>query len=254
MAVSARIRAAGGPEVETLWGDDGFVLRFPDTDEPPDRIGFLWSRPKPCSWCCASWARRRCLPGVFAKPRAARCCCRAAAPMQRSPLWQLRKRSYDLLSVASRYPSFPLLLEAYRECLRDVFDMPALIETLRAIEQRQLRVHVVETRKPSPFASSLLFSYVANFLYDGDAPLAERRAQALTIDQDQLRELLGEADLRELLDADAIAKWKRRRSACGDYRARSADGIHDLCLRLGDLSREELARRVVSTGFARSAC
>ena len=99
-----------------------------------------------------------------------------------------------------------MLLEAYRECLRDVFDMPALMETLRAIEQRQLRVHVVETRKPSPFASSLLFSYVANFLYDGDAPLAERRAQALTIDQDQLRELLGEADLRELLDADAIAE------------------------------------------------
>jgi ATP-dependent Lhr-like helicase len=165
----------------------------------------------------------------------------------RSPLWQLRKRSYDLLSVASRYPKFPLLLECYRECLRDVFDMPALVETLRAIEQRQLRVHVVETRKPSPFASSLLFSYVANFLYDGDAPLAERRAQALTIDQDQLRELLGEADLRELLDADAIAAVEEAVQCLTEtYRARSADGIHDLCLRLGDLSRLELARRVVS--------
>ncbi|MDR3389055.1 MAG: ATP-dependent helicase, partial [Rudaea sp.] len=165
----------------------------------------------------------------------------------RTPLWQLRKRSYDLLSVASRYPSFPLLLEAYRECLRDVFDMPALLETLRAIEQRQLRVHVVETRKPSPFAASLLFSYVANFLYDGDAPLAERRAQALTIDQDQLRELLGEADLRELLDANAIAEVEEAAQCLAEnYRARSADGIHDLCLRLGDLSREELARRVVS--------
>jgi len=165
----------------------------------------------------------------------------------RSPLWQLRKRSYDLLSVVSRYPSFPLLLEAYRECLRDVFDMPALIETLRAVEQRQLRVHVVETRKPSPFAASLLFSYVANFLYDGDAPLAERRAQALTIDQDQLRELLGEADLRELLDSDAIAEVEEAAQCLAEnYRARSADGIHDLCLRLGDLSREELARRVVS--------
>jgi ATP-dependent Lhr-like helicase len=134
--------------------------------------------------------------------------------------------------VASRYPSFPLLLEAYRECLRDVFDMQALIETLRAIEQRQLRVHVVETRKPSPFAASLLFSYVANFLYDGDAPLAERRAQALTIDQDQLRELLGEADLRELLDADAIAEVEEIAQCLPEnYRARSADGIHDLCLR-----------------------
>ncbi len=123
--------------------------------------------------------------------------------------------------------------------------MPALIETLRAIEQRQLRVHVVETRKPSPFAASLLFSYVANFLYDGDAPLAERRAQALTIDQDQLRELLGEADLRELLDADAIAEVEETAQCLAEnYRARSADGIHDLCLRLGDLSRAEMARRV----------
>ena len=187
------------------------------------------------------------MPAAFARPRAARCCFPRRRADARSPLWQLRKRSYDLLSVASRYPSFPLLLEAYRECLRDVFDMPALIETLRAIEQRQLRVHVVETRKPSPFAASLLFSYVANFLYDGDAPLAERRAQALTIDQDQLRELLGEADLRELLDADAIAEVEEAAQCLAEnYRARSADGIHDLCLRLGDLSREELARRVVS--------
>jgi ATP-dependent Lhr-like helicase len=128
--------------------------------------------------------------------------------------------------------------------------MPALIETLRAVEQRQLRVHVVETRKPSPFAASLLFSYVANFLYDGDAPLAERRAQALTIDQDQLRELLGEADLRELLDVDAIAEVEETAQCLAEtYRARSADGMHDLCLRLGDLSREELARRVVSPGL-----
>ena len=111
----------------------------------------------------------------------------------------------------------------------------------------KLRVHVVETRKPSPFASSLLFSYVANFLYEGDAPLAERRAQALSIDQDQLRELLGEADLRELLDADAIAEVEEAAQCLAEnYRARSADGIHDLCLKLGDLSREELARRVIS--------
>ena len=164
---------------------------------------------------------------------------------QLSPRWQFRKRSYDLLNVASRYPSFPLLLEAYRECLRDVFDMPALIETLRAIEQRQLRVHVVDTNKPSPFASSLLFSYVANFLYDGDAPLAERRAQALTVDQDQLREILGEADLRELLDADAIAEVGTMAQCLAEtQRARTLDGMHDLCLRLGDLTRDEMARRV----------
>ena len=247
MAVSARIRAAGGPEVETLWGDDGFVLRFPDTDEPPDPDWFLVESAEVMQLVLRQLGSTALFAGRFREAAGRALLLPRRRADARSPLWQLRKRSYDLLSVASRYPSFPLLLEAYRECLRDVFDMPALIETLRAIEQRQLRVHVVETRKPSPFAASLLFSYVANFLYDGDAPLAERRAQALTIDQDQLRELLGEADLRELLDADAIADVEEAAQCLAEaHRARSADGIHDLCLRLGDLSREELARRVVS--------
>ena len=247
MAVVARIRAAGGPEVETLWGDDGFVLRFPDTDEPPDPDWFLVESAEAMQLVLRQLGSTALFAGRFREAAGRALLLPRRRADARSPLWQLRKRSYDLLSVASRYPSFPLLLEAYRECLRDVFDMPALIETLRAIEQRQLRVHVVETRKPSPFAASLLFSYVANFLYDGDAPLAERRAQALTIDQDQLRELLGEADLRELLDADAIADVEEAAQCLAEnYRARSADGIHDLCLRLGDLSREELARRVVS--------
>ncbi len=247
MAVSARIRAAGGPEVETLWGDDGFVLRFPDTDEPPDSDWILVESAEAMQLVLRQLGSTALFAGRFREAAGRALLLPRRRADQRSPLWQLRKRSYDLLSVASRYPSFPLLLEAYRECLRDVFDMPALIETLRAIEQRQLRVHVVETRKPSPFASSLLFSYVANFLYEGDAPLAERRAQALSIDQDQLRELLGEADLRELLDADAIAEVEEAAQCLAEnYRARSADGIHDLCLKLGDLSREELARRVIS--------
>jgi ATP-dependent helicase Lhr and Lhr-like helicase len=247
MAVSARIRAAGGPEVETLWGDDGFVIRFPDTDEPPDPDWFLVESAEAMALVLRQLGTTALFAGRFREAAGRALLLPRRRADARSPLWQLRKRSYDLLSVASRYPKFPLLLEAYRECLRDVFDMPALIETLRAIEQRQLRVHVVETRKPSPFASSLLFSYVANFLYDGDAPLAERRAQALTIDQDQLRELLGEADLRELLDADAIAEVEEIAQCLAEtHRARSADGIHDLCLRLGDLSREELARRVCS--------
>jgi ATP-dependent Lhr-like helicase len=247
MAVRARIRATGGPEVETLWGDDGFVLRFPDTDEPPDPDWFLVESADAMQLVLRQLGSTALFAGRFREAAGRALLLPRRRADIRSPLWQLRKRSYDLLSVASRYPSFPLLLESYRECLRDVFDMPALVETLRAIEQRQLRVHVVETRKPSPFASSLLFSYVANFLYDGDAPLAERRAQALTIDQDQLRELLGEADLRELLDADAIAEVEETAQCLAEnYRARSADGIHDLCLRLGDLSREELAGRVVS--------
>ena len=247
MAVSARIRASGGPEVETLWGDDGFVLRFPDTDEAPDSDWFLVESAEAMQLVLRQLGSTALFAGRFREAAGRALLLPRRRADQRSPLWQLRKRSYDLLSVASRYPSFPLLLEAYRECLRDVFDMPALLETLRAIEQRQLRVHVVETRKPSPFAASLLFSYVANFVYDGDAPLAERRAQALTVDQDQLRELLGEADLRELLDADAIAEVEETAQCLAEnYRARSADGIHDLCLRLGDLSREELARRVAS--------
>src|SRR5205823_10968669 len=112
--------------------------------------------------------------------------------------------SRDLLQVASRYGSFPLLLETYRECLRDVFDLPGLQETLRRVQDRRLRVVSVDSRTPSPFAASLLFSYVANFIYDGDTPLAERRAQALSVDQAQLRELLGEAEMRELLDARSI--------------------------------------------------
>ncbi|MGA7859576.1 MAG: DEAD/DEAH box helicase, partial [Terracidiphilus sp.] len=244
MAVSARIRASGGPEVETLWGDDGFVLRFPDTDEPPDPDWFLVESAEAMQLVLRQLGTTALFAGRFREAAGRALLLPRRRADQRSPLWQLRKRSYDLLSVASRYPSFPLLLEAYRECLRDVFDMPALIETLSAIEQRKLRVHVVETRTPSPFAASLLFSYVANFLYDGDAPLAERRAQALTIDQDQLREILGEADLRELLDADAIADVEEAAQCLPEnYRARTADGIHDLCLRLGDLSRAELALR-----------
>jgi ATP-dependent Lhr-like helicase len=247
MAVSARIRAAGGPEVETLWSDDGFVLRFPDTDEPPDADWFMVEPGEATALVLRQLGTTALFAGRFREAAGRALLLPRRRADARSPLWQLRKRSYDLLSVASRYPKFPLLLEAYRECLRDVFDMPALVETLRAVEQRQLRVHVVETRKPSPFAASLLFSYVANFLYDGDAPLAERRAQALTIDQEQLRELLGEADLRELLDAEAIAEVEETAQCLKEtYRARSADGIHDLCLRLGDLSRDELARRVVS--------
>ncbi|HJZ21760.1 MAG TPA: hypothetical protein VJ226_12420, partial [Bradyrhizobium sp.] len=248
MAVGARIRASGGPEVETLWGDDGFVLRFPDTDEPPDSDWFLVESAEAMNLVLRQLGSTALFAGRFREAAGRALLLPRRRADQRSPLWQLRKRSYDLLGVASRYPSFPLLLEAYRECLRDYFDMPALLETLRAIEQRQLRVHVVETRKPSPFASSLLFSYVANFVYDGDAPLAERRAQALTIDQDQLRELLGEADLRELLDLDAIAEVEETAQCLAEnYRARNADGVHDLCLRLGDLTQEELAKRVVDS-------
>ena len=136
------------------------------------------------------------------------------------------------------------MLEAYRECLRDVFDMPALVETLQRVERREIRVATVDSTMASPFAASLLFGYVANYLYDGDAPLAERRAQALAIDQAQLRELLGDAELRDLLDADAIADVESQLQHLEeDRRARSVDGVHDLLLRLGDVSVDEIAAR-----------
>ena len=247
MAVTGHIRASGGPDVETMWGDDGFVLRFPDTETPPDADLILLDPGEVTGLVLRQLSASALFAAKFRESAARALLLPRHRPQGRAPLWQQRKRAYDLLSVASRYPSFPTLLETYRECMRDVFDMPALVETLNAIRARNLRVHVADTRTPSPFAASLLFSYVANYIYDGDAPLAERRAQALTIDQDQLRDLLGDADLRELLDADAIAEVEEQLQCLVEtYRARSADGIHDLLLRIGDLTREELARRLAA--------
>jgi ATP-dependent Lhr-like helicase len=166
-------------------------------------------------------------------------------PGTRTPLWQQRQRAADLLAVASRYGSFPILVETYRECLSDVFDLPALREVLAAVQRREISVHSVETVKPSPFASSLLFDYVALYMYEGDAPLAERRAQALTLDRGLLRELLGQEELRELIDPEALADLELSLQALTDDRqARSADGLHDLLRRLGELSADEAGARV----------
>src|SRR5205085_2324346 len=145
-------------------------------------------------------------------------------PGMRAPLWQQRKKAADLLAVASKYGSFPVLLETYRECLRDFFDMPALVSTLADIRSRKVRVATVNSEHPSPFAASLLFSYVASFLYDGDAPLAERRAQALAVDQAQLREIIGDAELRELLDAASMDTVERELQRLDPrFHARTAD-------------------------------
>ena len=259
MAITGRIRASGGADVEAMWGDDGFVLRFPDSDAPPDSELILLDAEEATDLVLRQLSGTALFAAKFRESAARALLLPRRRAQGRAPLWQQRKRAYDLLAVASRYPSFPILLEAYRECMRDVFDMPALLETLRAIRQRNVRVHVADTRTPSPFASSLLFSYVANYIYDGDAPLAERRAQALSIDQEQLRDLLGDADLRELLDADAISEVEEQlQGLLETQRVRSADGIHDLLLRIGDLSREELLapsrrpRAHQSTGSAAS--
>jgi ATP-dependent helicase Lhr and Lhr-like helicase len=251
MAITGRIRAGGGADMEAMWGDDGFVLRFPDSDAPPDSDLVLIDADEATDLVLRQLSGTALFAAKFRESAARALLLPRRRAQGRAPLWQQRKRAYDLLSVASRYPSFPILLEAYRECMRDVFDMPALLETLRAISQRNVRVHVADTRTPSPFASSLLFSYVANYIYDGDAPLAERRAQALSIDQEQLRDLLGDADLRELLDADAIAEVEEQlQGLLETQRIRSADGIHDLLLRIGDLTRDELLRRLADPELA----
>jgi ATP-dependent Lhr-like helicase len=254
MAATAKLRAINGQEVETMWSEDGFVLRFPESEEAP-AIDPLVLEPEEAAGLVLRQLGSTALFAAKFRESAARA---LLLPRRRAdgrtPLWQQRKRAYDLLSVASRYASFPIVLEAYRECLRDVFDMPALMETLRNIGNRSLRVHTVDSRTPSPFASALLFSYVANYIYDGDAPLAERRAQALSIDQDQLRELMGDADLRELLDINAIEETEEQLQCVAEgYRARNMDGVHDLLLRLGDLTRAELRLRCVSEEIAETA-
>jgi ATP-dependent Lhr-like helicase len=251
MAASARIREETGVDVETLWGDDGFVVRFPDVDAPPD-VGLLLPGPDEVQALVVRQLGSTALFAAKFRENAARSLLLPKRrPGMRAPLWQQRKRAADLLAVASRYGSFPVLLETYRECLRDFFDMPALITTLADVRSRRVRVAVVDSDTPSPFAASLLFSYVASFLYDGDAPLAERRAQALAVDQSQLHELLGDMDLRELLDADSMDAIEQQLQRLDPrYRARSADGIHDMLLSIGDLSEREVLERVLDIGTA----
>jgi ATP-dependent Lhr-like helicase len=253
MAAAAQIQDAGGPHVETMSTDDGFVLRFPDVDAPPDPAVLLPDPATAQNLVIRQLSSTALFAAKFREASARALLLPRRRAQIRAPLWQQRKRASDLLAVASQYPSFPMLLEAHRECLRDTFDMPALLDVLRSIKEGAIQVHVVDTPKASPFAASLLFGYVGNFIYDGDAPLAERRAAALSIDQSQLRELLGEADLRELLDPIAISEVEAQLQLLGEtQRARSADGLHDLLLRLGDLSRDEIVQRIASPDLLRA--
>ena len=252
MAVVAKIRAETGVDVETLWSDDGFVVRFPDVDRPPDPALFVIDPDEVESRVIGQVGATALFAARFRENAGRSLLLPKRRAGQRAPLWQQRKKSTDLLAVASRFGSFPVLLETYRECLRDVFDLPALVETLRGLRARTIRLEVVDPPAPTPFAASLLFGYVANFLYDGDAPLAERRAQALAVDQAQLRELIGDAELRDLFDAAEIAAVEAELQRVDpDRHARSADGIHDLLLEIGDLRRDEvLARTTPEAGDA----
>jgi ATP-dependent Lhr-like helicase len=244
MAVVERARAETGLDVETMWTDDGFVVRFPETEEPPDPKLMVPAADEVEALVVRQLGGTAMFAAKFREAAGRALLLPKRRPGGRSPLWQQRKRAADLLSVAARFGSFPMVLEAYRECLRDVFDIPSLVDTLRRMERREIRVVTADSTVPSPFAAALLFGYVANYLYDGDAPLAERRAQALSIDQAQLRELLGEAELRDLLDADAIADVEAElQQLQADRRARTVDGVHDLLLRLGDLTIDEIGAR-----------
>jgi ATP-dependent helicase Lhr and Lhr-like helicase len=254
MAVAAKIREETGADVETLWGDDGFVVRFPDVDEPPDPRLLVPDPDEVQALVVRQLGATALFAAKFRENAARSLLLPKRRPGMRAPLWQQRKRAADLLAVASRYGSFPVLLETYRECLRDFFDMPALVSTLTDLRSRKIRLATVDTETPSPFAASLLFSYVASFIYDGDAPLAERRAQALAVDQSQLRELLGDAELRELLDADSMDAVERQLQRLDpQYRAKSADAVHDMLLSLGDLTEDEIRERSLTADVAASA-
>jgi ATP-dependent Lhr-like helicase len=244
MAATARIRDEAGVDVEVMWSDDGFVVRYPDGERlphpslllpDPDEVERLVVR-QLGSTAMFSARFREAAGRALLLPR--------RRPGARAPLWQLRKRAADLLAVAARFGSFPIILETYRECLRDIFDLPALTDILARVRSRAIRVVHVESATPSPFSTSLLFGYVANYIYDGDAPLAERRAQALSVDQSQLRELIGDTGLRDLLDAGALESLEADLQHLPErFHARSTDAVHDLLLRLGDLSPAEIGER-----------
>jgi ATP-dependent Lhr-like helicase len=247
MAIEARLRERHGVEVQTIWSDDGIAVRLPEGAETdgaiedavlpePEEIEDLLMAELGGSAMFAARFRENAARALLLPRR---------RPGQRTPLWMQRQRSADLLAVAGQYGSFPIILETYREILRDVFDMPALVDLLGDVRSRRIRVVNVETRSASPFASSLMFDYLGSFMYEGDAPLAERRAQALALDRDLLAELLGTEELRELLDPEAVAGLELDLQALsGPRRARTVDGVADLLRRLGDLRSDEVGARV----------
>lgn len=243
IAVAARLRKETNLEIDFTWSDDGMVFRLLESGKPPTTEWFLPAPETIEEEVVRELSSTSLFAARFRENAARALLLPRRQPQRRTPLWLQRRKSADLLAVASRYERFPILLETYRECLRDVFDVPGLQAVLGDIQRQKMRVHRVDTSTPSPFAASLLFNYTANFLYEADAPLAERRAAALTLDQAQLRELLGSADLRELLDADAIDAIGLELQRLDQPRMQTADGVHDLLLHLGDLTAEEIAAR-----------
>jgi ATP-dependent helicase Lhr and Lhr-like helicase len=244
LALQARLGERWDVDVELLWSDDGIVIRLPaaidelpvaDLQFDPDEIEDVLLERLPNSAMFAS-RFRECAARALLLPR--------RRPDKRTPLWQQRQRSADLLAVAANYPQFPILLEATRECVNDVFDLPALKQLLGDLQARRVRMVAVDTPRASPFAQSLLFGWIAVYMYEGDAPLAERRAAALALDRDLLRDLLGADELRELLDPAVLADLELELQRLTDgRRARDADELHDVLRSLGPLNRFELDAR-----------
>ena len=250
LALTARLRESYGVDVQSMHSDDGIVLRLPETEEAPTGSVAVFD---PADVEPAVQAEvggsalfasrfRECAARALLLPR--------RNPTRRTPLWQQRQRSAQLLSVAAQYGSFPVVLETMREVLQDVFDVPGLVQLMKDVEARRVRLVEVETQQPSPFARSMLFGYIGAFMYEGDAPLAERRANALSLDSALLAELLGQAELRELIDADALAEVEAEvQLLAEDRRAKDLEGTADLLRRLGDLTTAEALVRGGTPGW-----
>ena len=246
LALSARIRDQLGLESDAIWSDDGIIVHLPDAEEPPG-ADLVMLEPDEVEDAVVAELSASALFGARFRENAARALLiPRAMPGRRTPLWQQRLKSQSLLEVAKKYGEFPIILETYRECLRDVLDVPGLVELLTALHRRELTLVEVETATASPFASSLLFDYVATYMYEGDTPNAERRAAALSLDRDLLRELLGQDELRDLIDPGALEQVEDDLQFRSEIRrATGRDGLHDVLRGVGDLTVAEAQLRVV---------
>ncbi|WP_458780985.1 Lhr family ATP-dependent helicase [Arthrobacter sp. D3-16] len=246
LAVGQRLNQRYGMDGSAMAADDGIVLRVPMMeDEPPGAELFLFDPEELEQIVTAEVGGSALFASRFRECAARALLLPRQTPGKRQPLWQQRQRSAQLLDVARKYPTFPIVLETVRECLQDVYDLPALKDIAASVERRELRIVETTTSQPSPFAKSLLFGYVAQFLYEGDSPLAERRAAALALDSTLLNELLGRVELRELLDAKVIDSTERElQRLAPDRRARGVEGVADLLRLLGPLTPEEAAARL----------
>jgi ATP-dependent helicase Lhr and Lhr-like helicase len=235
LALGARLRESLGLETQAIWSDDGIAIHLPEADAPPP-IDDVLLDPGQVEDLVTQELGDTALFGARFRENAGRALLiPRRRPGERTPLWQQRLKAQSLLQVARRYPAFPIVLETYRECLQDVFDLPALKRLLQGLRTRQIDLVDVETASASPYAASLLFDYVANYMYEDDTPAAERRAQALSLDRDLLRELLGQEELRDLIDPGALAEIEKQLRG----EPRSPDELHDLLRRRGDLRPDE---------------